>query len=99
MKGKHTMPTPLPRSKVNKNQTWNAESVFDSQEEFDNEVQNILDILPKIKKYQGHLGDNADTFIEAMQAMDALEQRSMKMRVYAVLSSAVDANDEQVIDG
>ncbi|HSG43820.1 MAG TPA: oligoendopeptidase F [Anaerolineales bacterium] len=89
------MSTPLPRSKVDKKQTWNAESVFDSQNEFDTEVQNILDTLPKIKKYQGHLGDSPDTFIEAMQAMDELEQRSMKMRVYAVLSSAVDANDEQ----
>ena len=89
------MPTPLPRSKVNKKQTWNAESVFDSQKEFDTEVQNVLDTLPEIKKYQGHLGDSPDTFIEAMHAMDALEQRSLKVRVYAVLSSAVDANDEQ----
>ena len=40
------MPTPLPRSKVDKNQTWNAESVFNSQEEFDTEVQSILDTLP-----------------------------------------------------
>ena len=89
------MPTPLPRSKVDQNQTWNAESVFASPEKFDTEVQNLLDTLPQIKKYQGHLGDDADTFIEAMQAMDALEQRSMKVRVYAVLSSAVDANDER----
>ena len=89
------MPTPLPRSKVKKKQTWNAESVFASPEEFDIEVSNILDTLPEIKQYQGHLSDSVDEFIKAMQAMDALEQRSMKMRVYAVLSSAVDANDEQ----
>ena len=89
------MPTPLPRSKVSKNQTWNAESVFASPEEFDIEVSDILDTLPEIKQYQGHLGDGVDEFIKAMQAMDMLEQRSMKVRVYAVLSSAVDANDEQ----
>lgn len=89
------MPTPLPRSKVDKKQIWNAESVFASKEEFDAEVQNILNTLPEIKQYRGLLGDSPDTFIEAMQSMDALEQRSLKMRVYAVLSSAVDANDEQ----
>ena len=89
------MPTPLPRSKVKKSQTWNAESVFSTPEEFDIETENILDTLPEIKKYQGHLGDSVDTFIEAMNAMDALEQRSMKVRVYAGLSSAVDANDEK----
>jgi len=89
------MPSPLPRSKVKKNQTWNSESVFSSPEEFDIEVQNILDTLPEIKKFQGHLGDSIDTFLEAFTAMDALEQRSMKVRVYATLSSAVDANDER----
>jgi oligoendopeptidase F len=89
------MPTPLPRSQVSKEQTWNAESVFTSPEAFDAEVQSILEYLPEIKKYQGHLGDSVDTFLEAMQAMDAIEQRSMKVRVYATMSSAVDANDEK----
>ena len=89
------MSTPLPRSKVSKNQTWNTESVFVSPEAFDIELQNVLDTLPEIKKYQGHLGDSVDLFLEAFKAMDALEARSMKVRVYATLSSAVDANDEK----
>ena len=89
------MPTPLPRSKVEKYQTWNAESVFASSNEFDVEVQSILDTLPEIKKYQGHLSDSVDTFLEAFKAMNALEERSMKVRVYATLSSAVDANDDK----
>ena len=89
------MPTPLPRSKVEKYQTWNAESVFASSNEFDVEVQSTLDTLPEIKKYQGHLSDSVDTFLEAFKAMNALEERSMKVRVYATLSSAVDANDDK----
>lgn len=89
------MPTPLSRSKVNKQQTWNAESVFASPEEFDSEVQSILAYLPEIKKYQKHLGDSVNSFLEAMNALDALEQRSMKVRVYATMSSAVDAADER----
>lgn len=89
------MSTPMPRAKVKKNQTWNAESVFASSSQFDNEVKNILDALPSIQKYKGHLGDSVDTFLEAVSAMDALEQRSMKVRVYATMSSSVDANDEQ----
>ncbi|CAG1007065.1 oligoendopeptidase F [Anaerolineales bacterium] len=89
------MPISLPRAKVKKNQTWNAESVFASPEAFDIEVQNLLETLPKIKKYQGHLGESPDAFLEAMNALDALDQRSMKVRVYATMSSAVDANDQQ----
>ncbi|HKJ40178.1 MAG TPA: M3 family metallopeptidase, partial [Anaerolineales bacterium] len=89
------MPTPLPRSKVKKEQTWNAESVFATTHDFDIEVEDILDTLPEIKQYQGHLGDDIETFIKAMNAMDKIEQRATKVRVYAGLSSAVDANDEQ----
>lgn len=87
------MPAALPRSKVKKSQTWNAESVFASPEAFDAEVKNILESLPAVKTFQGHLGDSPDTFLEAMNAMDALSQRAMKVQVYATMSSAVDAAD------
>ena len=71
-----TMPIALPRSKVKKNQTWNAESVFASPEAFDAEVKSLLESLPAIKVFQGHLGDSPDTFIEAMNAIDVLSQRA-----------------------
>jgi oligoendopeptidase F len=89
------MPTAVPRSKVKKSQTWNAESVFASPEDFDTEVKNILESLPAIKTFQGHLGDDPDTFLEAMQTMDALAQRALKVQVYATMASAVDATDQQ----
>lgn len=88
------MPTPLPRSKVKKNQTWNSESVFASPEAFDAAVTSLLKSLEQVKKYQGHLGDSPDVFIEAMQYMDALAQRAMKVQVYATMSSAVDTADQ-----
>ena len=88
------MPTPLTRSKVKKNQTWNAESVFSSPAAFDAEVESLVESLQGIKKYQGHLGDHHTTFIEAMEAMDLLSQRAAKIQVYASMSSAVDAADQ-----
>jgi oligoendopeptidase F len=88
------MTTPLPRSKVKKHQTWNAESVFASTEAFDAEVKSLLENLPEIKKFQNHLGDNIETFLEAMNLLDVLDRRSSKARVYASMSNAVDANDE-----
>lgn len=87
------MTTPMPRIKVKKHQTWNAESLFATPAAFDNTVRSLLESLPGVKKYQGHLGDNIETFLEAMQAMDMLDQRASKIRVYANMSNAVDAND------
>ncbi len=89
------MPTALPRSKVKKSQTWNAESVFVSPKAFDAEVRELLENLPVIREYQGHLGDSPDTFLEAMTALDLLSQRASKVQVYATMSSAVDATDQQ----
>ena len=87
------MTTPMPRSKVKKKQTWNSESVFTTPEAFDEAVGDLLESLPEVKKYQGHLGENIDTFLAATQAMDTLDQRAAKIRVYASMSNAVDAND------
>jgi oligoendopeptidase F len=85
---------PIPRSKVKQSQTWNAESVFDSPDAFETETESILKSLKAFKKYQGHLGDDPDTFIKAMKAMDKLSSRATKVQVYATMSSAVDATDQ-----
>src|SRR5215510_12468736 len=88
------MATALPRSKVKKEQTWNAESVFPTPEGFDSEIKSILESLAEIKKFQGHLGESPDTFLEAMNAIDRLSERAAKVRVYAGMSSAVDTADQ-----
>ncbi len=89
------MTTALPRSKVKKEQTWNAESVFPSVQAFDAEVKSILESLPAIKAFQGRLAEGPGTFIQFMQALEALSQRATKVQVYASMSSAVDATDQQ----
>ena len=87
------MPTPLPRLKVKKQQTWNSESVFATPEAFEAEVTSLLESLPEAKKFQGHLGESIERFLAAMQMMDTLDRRASKVRVYASMSSSVDAND------
>ena len=47
------MTAPLPRSKVQQNQTWNAESVFESPAEFEAEVESILASLDSLKSFKG----------------------------------------------
>ena len=89
------MTTALPRSKVKKDQTWNAESVFSAPEAFDAEVNSLVDSLGSIKKFQGHLGDGPDTFLEAMEVIESISKRSAKVQVYATMSSAVDTANQQ----
>ena len=56
------MTIPLPRSKVKKIQTWNAESVFHSPDAFEAETKSILKSLPAFKKYPVHRQGGPDTF-------------------------------------
>jgi len=88
------MTNPIPRSKVKKEQTWNAESVFDSPVAFENEVKSIIKSLPAFRKYQGCLDEGPDTFIKAMKTMDKLSSRATKVQVYATMSSSVDSTDQ-----
>ncbi|HET9908135.1 MAG TPA: hypothetical protein VFQ23_15900, partial [Anaerolineales bacterium] len=89
------MPAALPRAKVKKNQTWNSESVFASPSAFDAEVDSLIQSLQDLEKFRGHLGENIDTFIDAMDAMNIISQRTAKIQVYGSLSSAVDTSNQQ----
>lgn len=85
----------LPRSKVAKNQAWNAESVFSSPKAFDAEVKSLVADLAQIRSYQGRLGEGIEIFLAAMQATEDISRRAARVQVYATMSSAVDTADQQ----
>ncbi len=94
-KGIPIMATALPRSKVKKNQTWNAESVFASPEAFNVEVENLVESLASVKAFQGRLTNSPAIFLEAMALFEAISRRAAKIQVYATMSSAVDTGNQQ----
>ena len=89
------MSTALPRSKVRKNQTWNAESVFASPEEFDAEVNHLVDSLASVKAFQGRLVNSPDIFLETMALIETISKRAARVQVYATMSSAVDTGNQE----
>src|SRR5689334_17412681 len=88
------MPAALARKDVKKEQTWNAESVSPSPDAFDAEVNSLVQSLVEVKKFQGHLVDGPDTFLQAMDVIEDISKRATKVRVYATMSSSVDATDQ-----
>lgn len=84
-----------PRNKIEKKHTWNAESVFKSAKEWEAELQSILKDLPSLKKYQGNLGNSPETLLRALQTMEALMKRVMKVYMYAAFSYSVDTTDQK----
>lgn len=86
-----------PRSKIEKKHTWNSESVFKSQKDWEAELQGILKDIPALKKYQGSLGTSPQTLLEALQSMEALMKRVMKVYMYAAFSYSVDTTNQKAV--
>src|SRR6266540_2045659 len=89
------MPNTVPlRSKLNKKFTWNAESVFPSDEAWEKEVQQIIEDISTVKQYQGRLAENPSVLLEALEAAYQLISRAQTAVMYAGFSYAVDTTNQ-----
>jgi oligoendopeptidase F len=89
------MPTKVPpRSKLNKQYTWNAESVFPSDEAWENEIKRILEDIHAVKGFQGRLAEGPVVLLAALEAADELLSCAQKAFMYAGFSYAVDTTDQ-----
>ena len=83
-----------PRNKVEKKQTWNAESVFKNHKAWDEEVKNIMAEIEPLKKFKGKLGESPAVLLEAMTTLEGLLVRAQRVFMYAGFASAVDTTDQ-----
>lgn len=83
-----------PRNKVEKNQTWNAGSVFKNNQTWEREINSVLASLDTIKKYQGTLQNSPTVLLEALSAYEQLIVRAEQVYMYAGFSYAVDTTDQ-----
>jgi len=83
-----------PRSKLNKAFTWNAESVFPSDEAWEKAVRQIMEDLPALKQFQGRLAEGPAVLVEALEAVYQLISRAQTAFMYAGFSYAVDTTNQ-----
>jgi oligoendopeptidase F len=83
------------RSKVDRQFTWNAESVFKTEKAWEKEVNQILRDLPKVKAYQGRLAEGPSILLEALSTAHDLVSRAQTAFMYAGFSYAVDTTDQR----
>src|SRR5215212_6155733 len=89
------MPNTVPlRSKLDKKFTWNAESVFPSDDAWEKEVQRIIKDISKVKQFQGRLAENPSVLLKALEAAYQLVSRAQTALMYAGFSYAVDTTDQ-----
>lgn len=90
------MPEPLlpTRDEIPIEYTWNAISVFASEEEWQAESGRIASQLPDLAGRRGHLADGPPALADALEAIGEIVQRVGKVLVYAAMAHNVDTTDQ-----
>ena len=85
----------LPRNKIDKKFTWNAESVFPSINSWEKEAAKVVEDIARVKQYQGRLSESVESLMEAIRISEELILRAYKLYMYASFSYAVETTNQQ----
>ncbi|GAC1674492.1 MAG: oligoendopeptidase F [Candidatus Dormibacteraceae bacterium] len=89
------MSTTLPaRSAVDKRFTWHGESVFPDEAGFEQAIETIIERLPDLAEFKGHLGESPDTLADWFDASERLHRLMGKVNVYSAMSYSVDTGNQ-----
>lgn len=86
-----------PRSQIDPNHTWNAESVFPDQAAWAAELKAVAEELPALAPFQGKLGESAQTLADWLELSETLTRRIHTLYFYASMSQAVETTNTAAI--
>lgn len=71
------------REEVPKELTWELETIFASDELWEEEFDKLSTDIPKIKEFQNKLGESADTLYQLFKTQDEMSERLGKLYAYS----------------
>ncbi len=84
-----------PRSEVDDQYKWNAESVFATRADWKQAYEQVSAALPDaLSRFQGHLGDSPAALADWFEAAGAMYERVGHVFFYAVMSQSVETTDQ-----
>ncbi len=84
------------RNEIPKEQTWNAESVFESFDAWRTEYDAVREILPDVTPYQGTISSSPEKLAEWMTFSSQVSRRIMKLYFYTSMWLSCDSDNETV---
>lgn len=92
-----TTSTQVPeRNDIPKEQTWNAESVFESFDAWRAEYDEVLGILPEVDTYKGQISQSPDKLHEWITFSSKLSRRISKLYFFTGMWINCDSDNETV---
>ena len=81
-------------SEIDPKYTWNAPSVFPTEEAWEAECASVAQDLAGLRAFQGRLAEGPGALADAMAAIERMMQRVYKLYTYAGMAYAVNTNDQ-----
>jgi oligoendopeptidase F len=90
------MPTQTvsPRNAIPREHTWDVESIFPNDAAWSAEFDALINELPALARFRGHLADSAAMLADWFAASEAIETRAGKVVLYASMKHTVDTADQ-----
>ncbi|WP_067729775.1 oligoendopeptidase F [Oceanobacillus damuensis] len=88
-----TTTTRWSRSDVPEEQTWDLTDLFPHEAAWVQELVNIQKAVSEVTDYKGKLNSDSATLLNALQTLEAFQQRVIRVAVYANLRSSADGSD------
>ncbi|MEW5720446.1 MAG: M3 family metallopeptidase, partial [Chloroflexota bacterium] len=82
------------RQAIPREHTWDVESIFPNDAVWSAEFDALIDELPSLARFRGHLADGAATLADFLAASEAIETRAGKVVLYASMKHTVDTADQ-----
>jgi len=82
------------RAEMDRQYQWNTESIYADSDAFEREIKAVAAELPSVVAYQGRLSEGPETLADAMETMQALMKRVLKLYVYSHCRRDADTSDQ-----
>lgn len=82
------------RSEIDRQYTWNAESLFATAQAWEEEFASVAAGLPGLRAFEGRLAEGPAQLLAARTAIETLEQRLWRLAVYSGMDAAVDTANQ-----
>lgn len=84
--------TTLPkRNEIPKDQTWELESIYPTDADWEGDFAQVSAQLPEIRAFEGRLGESAEILLAALRLRDAANETLGRLVVYATMRMHEDS--------
>jgi len=83
------------RSEIDREYTWNLDSIFASEEEWETAFEEVERRVEDLAAYEGRATEDAATLTELLDLREELLREASKVRTYASLRSSEDTRNQE----